>query len=280
MVDSVTLPLDHGQPTPAQRAAADDASIAKFIAQQTPGQTTVAPASAAATEESALIAGKFKSQDDLIKAYKELESKLGAPKNVTEPVTATEPAAASKADPLAVPEKAAEEAVASAKLDMAALTAEYTSNGKLSDANLAKLEAVGISADMVAAYADGLRAKAESTAAADLTASGVSVQDYAGMVQWAAKNMSASDVKEYNEAVASHSSFMRQAAIASLRSRFVQANGTQPQLVRGDRATSAVDVYRSNEQMLSDMRDPRYSKDPAFRADVYAKIERTKQANG
>lgn len=120
------------------------------------GVVAAADATPPATE---LIAGKFKSNDELLKAYLELQSKLGAPKDppaTTTPATTvkssatngtvTEPPATLSIDPAAAAAKATEQA----GLDMQALTAEYAEKGDLSPEAYAKLEAVGISKQMVA----------------------------------------------------------------------------------------------------------------------------------
>lgn len=94
------------------------------------------------------ILGKFETQADLEKAYKELETKVGQAKE--------EP----KEDKGLEIQETAEKAVEAAGLDMAQLEQEFADNGELGEDSLAKLESQGISKDIVNNYIDGQRAVA------------------------------------------------------------------------------------------------------------------------
>jgi hypothetical protein len=278
--------------TPAHQTAPeghDAAMAAKFEAAQS-GQTT--PAAGSTPAQGELIAGKFKSNDELLKAYLELQGKLGAPKDppaTTTPATTvkspatdgtvTEPPAVTGKDGLTIdPAKAAEAATTQAGLDMAALTAEYTEKGDLSDEAYAKLAAVGISKQMVADYADGQKVRAAQYRSTLLTDSGVKSEDnFAAMIGWAATSLSKDEIAAYNAAVSpGQPQGVQKLAVEAMFNRFTRAQGSDPKLLTGGtRASVSGDSYESQEQWKADMRDPRYSADPAFRNKVIAKLGRS-----
>jgi hypothetical protein len=56
--------------------------------------------------------------------------------------------------------------------------------------------------------------------------------------------------------------------------RFNDAVGYEGQLLTGT-ASRSVDAYRSQAEVVRAMSDPRYENDPAYRQDVYDKLERS-----
>lgn len=272
MVDTVNLQSKDPTAAATTQATADAASAAKFQAQATsPAATPATPSAPGAPE---LIGGKFKSQDDLLAAYKSLEAKLGAPKAETPvtPVVAPEP-------PVKAPEALSIDpaaAAANAGFKMADLASEYSQNGDLTPATYAKLATAGIGKDMVDAFVAGQRVIYEAETAQVMAKAGVDKDTFSAMVTWAQANVAPADLQAYNQAVAG-SPAMKQFALEAMHTRFIRAQGQDPKLFTGQRGVSTSgDVFRSTEQMLAAMRDPLYSKDPAFRADVAAKVARSK----
>ena len=94
------------------------------------------------------ILGKFETQSDLEKAYKELESKVGQAKE--------DP----KQDQGLEIQETAEKAVEAAGLDMSQLEQEFADNGELSEKSYEQLESQGISKDIVNNYIEGQQARA------------------------------------------------------------------------------------------------------------------------
>jgi hypothetical protein len=64
-------------------------------------------------------------------------------------------------------------------------------------------------------------------------------------------------------------------AVQALAYRFQDASGVDGQLLTGRPAADKVDVFRSQSEVVRAMADPRYDTDPAYRQDVYAKLERS-----
>jgi hypothetical protein len=64
-------------------------------------------------------------------------------------------------------------------------------------------------------------------------------------------------------------------AIQALNAKYQEAVGNDGRLLTGQGAVDKQDVFRSQQEVVQAMSDPRYEKDPAFRNDVYAKLERS-----
>lgn len=204
---------------------------------------------------------KFSSPEDLAKAYAELEKKLG--KKTDDPADDTATAEANEA---------AEEAVEKAGLDMSGLEAEYLESGKLSDKSLKALEAVGISRSMVDAHIKGLEAQQQVYETQVVTLAG-GTEAYTQMIEWAGKNFSEDEIGAYDEAVNSFDMKKAKFAVESLKARYSAAFGQAPSVQVDGRTAATAGGYESTEQMLSDMQDPRYHQDPAFRAKVEKRIK-------
>lgn len=255
----------------------DAAMVAKFDAAQGTPSSTPPPADAAKPEG---LPEKFKSVADMATAYAELEKKLGQqgkPAETAPPVAkTTDPEKG--ADKLSIPDtKAAEEATAKAGVDFSALQTEYNEKGALSEDTYKKLADGGIPKEMVDSYIEGQKALAATAAAAYDNAAFEQAggQDkYTAMVQWAAQGgIPQAKAQEFNAAVESGNQDKMRLAVATLRSAYEAANGVSPNLLKPNQAATSVSGYESIAQMKADMRDPKYSQDPAFRKQVEAKIE-------
>jgi len=250
---------------------------AAMAAKGTPAVEPPAPARVEGLPE------KFKTVADLAASYAELEKKLGTPKPAD-----PKPADTTPADPnapkapeskLAIPEqKAADDAVKAAGLDMAALSAEFAETGDLKPESYEKLEKSGIPKPMVEAYIAGQKALAAQYDATAHDAAG-GAEQYTKMVDWAAKNLSTEQKVAFNAAVTSGDKGQLQLAVAGLRSQFEANFGKNPGDSLQGNTHVAGDVYASMEEMKADMRDPRYKKDPAFNAKVVAKAGRSTFGN-
>jgi len=66
-----------------------------------------------------------------------------------------------------------------------------------------------------------------------------------------------------------------QLAVAGLRAEYENAVGYEGRLLTGKAATQTADVFRSQAEVVRAMNDPRYDSDPAYRQDVFDKLERS-----
>jgi len=236
----------------------DEAMVAKVDAAEAALVEAAKPAEAPAEE---LIGGKFKSQEDLLKAYQEAERRLsGAP--------------APKAEGAApLTEEGATDLIAKAGIDMDAMSTFFETNGELGSEHYEALEKAGVPRAYVDQYIAG--AEAEGVKARDQILGEVGGADqFQVMTQWAMANMSPTALQEYNDAVDSGEISVVRSAVMGLAYRYQRENGRDPKLV-GGAASGGAAGYASIAQLTEAMKDPRYSNDPAYRKDVEQRLSRS-----
>ena len=225
--------------------------------------------------EEKLIAGKFKTSEDLEKAYLELEKKLGAPKQEeTTPNTAKHEE---------TQQHEVKEALRVAGLDMSDFTKEYAEKGELSEASFKQLEEKGFPKKLVEQYINGQKAQTElQTVKAEHDAREIkavvgSDEDYQRMLQWASLNASPQDVDDFNRRVLSGDKSSALEAVKKMNDKYLDAVGREPKrFVSGSESSDSGDVFRSFAQVTEAMRDPRYKTDSAYNAAVIQKLQRSK----
>lgn len=222
-------------------------------------------------QDDGLLAGKFKSAEELEKAYKELESKLGS-----KPQTQEQEAADDAAPKVAAVENTSEaQAMLQEKgLDINAFTREFESTGKLSEESYASLEAKGIGRDMVNAYIDGQRVLVEAQINEIKQVVG-GEGEYQKLIAWATTNLTDQEKASYNKVLATNDLSIIKMAAQGLKARRDAVVGKDPSVIVGGSVAGGNDGlqrYRSTAEMVAAMRDPRYENDPAYRADVERRV--------
>jgi|TARA_R100000030_G_scaffold552_3_gene580 intein/homing endonuclease len=215
-------------------------------------------------ESNELIGGKFRSQEDLLKAYQELEKKQSQGEE--------EPAAEAEEEPA---EEAPEVPPTEAALTRAS---EEYAKGELTDETIEELSKMD-SKDLIKAYVE-FYSKNQQQQAVQVEAQSIydsvgGEEQYQSMVQWAASNLSADEISAYNEVTNTGSAAAVKFAVESLSNRYKNAEGYEAPLVTGSKSAPKVQGYRSHAELVADIGDPRYERDPAFRADVEAKLARS-----
>ena len=223
-------------------------------------------------EQEGLLAGKYKNTEDLEAAYLSLQKKLGQEEtNEEEGEGYTE-------------EEESDEEVSDASPAVSLIneaSAEYYENsGTLSEETIQKFSSMS-SQDLVNAYLE-IQAKnpqAPSQGAelsdADVNQIHNSVggeQAYNNVLQWAAENLPDAQVDAFDSVVDSGNPQAIQIAFGGLQRQYDEANGYEGRMLQGKSPKSSGEVYRSQAELVAAMGDPRYDNDPAYRADVVAKL--------
>lgn len=212
---------------------------------------------------------------ELAKSYGELEKGKGAPAPAeNKPVIPAQNAENTPAA-LSIPGIAAPE--------IAKYTAELTKDGKLSDASYDALAKVGYPKIVVDSYLRGMNADAEQAAAveqariadkqiAEITSAVGGDKVLTDMLAWATTNLDAKDLATYNKAVSSADVSQVRLAVNGLFHAYSQAQ--DPSLLSGSRKGefSTVEPFLSNEEVVAAMQNPKYDRDPAYRAEVAERI--------
>lgn len=228
-------------------------------------------------DDAALIGGKFKSQEDLLKAYEELQKKLGS-KDTEED---EEPAEEQEESSEEAPEE--EEGELTETEAVFAKAAEiYAEKGELNEETIEELSKMD-SKDLVKAYVEFYsknqqqqqQAQVTSQQQAEILQSVGGEKAYAEMVEWAGQNLPPEDVAQYNEVVNSGNIAAVKFAVQALKGRYAAEVGNEAPLVTGKKAASRVKPFRSNAELARAISDPRYSTDPAYRQDVEERLARS-----
>ena len=235
-------------------------------------QESLAVGEKLAEQQEELLAGKFKDAEELEKGYIELQKKLGSPEEKTE-----EKPTETKDEK--VEEKEEDEKVDTSFLD----TLWEEAQGEFSKETLEKL--AGMDSREVAQMYLNYRAENNTPAPASegMTDETVSKlkdvvggeEQYGQMMQWASSNLSAKEVEMYDQVMDRGDPLAAFFAVQALTYRFNDSRGVEGEMLQGKAATNQGDVFRSQAQVVEAMNDPRYEKDPAYRQDLYNKLERS-----
>ena len=248
-----------------------------------------------AGEQADLLAGKYKNAEDLEAAYLELQKKMGegTPDEVSEDVkNESEPEYVPYEDDGSVNYDTVEDIYGSqitnvmedAGIDPFKMATHFNeNNGTLSDEMTQQLVDAGFPAETVDAYLKGQAQQQGFTAEnQQLSDSDVrEIQDLAGgpnqydnLTKWAETNLGDDDVKAFDEVMNTGNKAAVRFAVKALNAQYEDAVGRTPDLVTGRTATRG-DKYRSMAEVVRDMESPQYDADPAYRADVQQKLERS-----
>ena len=223
-------------------------------------------------QQEQLLAGKYKSAADLEKAYVELQKKLG------------DSSEEEQGEAEASQEETEEPEVSPAQSLITDASAEYAEKGELSKEMMSKFSEMS-SQDLVQAYME-MQANAPQAEAAepvelsdnDINSIKNSVGgevEYDKVIDWATNNLSESQIEAYDDIISTGKTDVIQMMVDGLKAKYDSANGFEGRMLTGKAANNSSDVFRSQEEVVSAIADPRYDRDPAYRNDVLEKLERS-----
>ena len=96
---------------------------------------------------------------------------------------------------------------------------------------------------------------------------------YQSMINWAGQNLSQEEIGMYDNVMASGNPNAIFFAVQALSNKYSDAVGSDGQLLTGRGANEQTSVFRSQQELVNAMSDPRYDNDPAYRQDVMRKLE-------
>ena len=228
-------------------------------------------------QQDQLLAGKYKDAQELEKAYINLQKKLGEDGKEETPQAENEQ---EEVLPEAS-EESPQELSPTAQLITSA-SDEYDANGQLTPETLNQLAAMP-SKDLVEAYMQ-MQANQPVDNTGDITDAQVNEiktaaggeEAYAQITEWASNNLQPNEISAFDEVINSGSVDAIRLAVNGLKAQYENANGYEGRMLQGKPPVEQKDVYRSQAELVRDMSDSRYDSDPAYRQDVMAKLDRSK----
>ena len=214
-----------------------------------------------------LLAGKYKDAQELEKAYIELQSKLGEPR---EEAPTEEP---SQELEIQKEEKETEEVDPNFldRLWEEAKT-EYT------DATIKELETMSPKAlaRMHLEYRQANQTpEMTDKMISDIKGLAGGEKGYSNMLEWAKQNISEKEVSMYDAVMDKGDPLACFFAAQALAYRYNDTRGTEGRMLTGRAPKKSSNGYRSQAELVKAMDDSRYEKDPAYRQDVMDKLERS-----
>jgi hypothetical protein len=171
-------------------------------------------------QQEELIGGKFRSADDLLQAYQELEKKLGSRSGYEK----TE-------------EQSEEETVEEDQ----------------------EPETPVLSQEEEATIMESIGGK----------------EAFSAVQEWARENLDQAELDAYNREVNSGDYYRARNALQSLQYAYQDNVGSEPTLIGGKLSGNSSDVFRSTQEVMAAMNDPRYLQDTAYTQDVQDKLIRS-----
>ena len=226
-------------------------------------------------EQEGLLAGKYKSAEELESAYLSLQKKLGKQEDEEvdyessdegyEEDEETDEEVSSYAPAVSLINDASEE--------------YYANDGQLSEETIESFSEMS-STDLVNAYLEIQAKNPQAPQGVEMTEGQVnSVQNAAGgeanynrVIEWAASNLPNNQIDAFDSVVDSGNPAAIGIAFQGLQRQYDEANGYEGRMLQGKPASSRGNVYRSQAELVAAMGDPRYDTDPAYRADVVEKL--------
>tara|TARA_R100000781_G_scaffold4568_2_gene5540 strand:+ start:336 stop:1103 length:768 start_codon:yes stop_codon:yes gene_type:complete len=221
-----------------------------------------------AEQQEQMLAGKFKTAEDLEQGYIELQKKLGEPKE-------------EKAEPEAKEEEVKEEKEEETDTSFLNTLWDEAKGGKFNQETLDKLG--GMDAREIAQMYLKERSEAPEPQQTELSDDNIKQlkgvvggeDQYGKMMQWAGSNLTEKEREMYDSVMGQGNPLAAYFAVQALKYRFDDSNGVDGEMLQGKAAKSEGTKFASQAQVVKAMEDPRYEKDPAYRQEIYDKLERS-----
>jgi len=232
-------------------------------------------------DENGLYAGKFKSVEDLVGSYKELEGKLGAidqtreePEGNVEEQAEEQEANDSEFNAEEYYGDGLASVLEEVGIDAEDISNRFLENDEISEDDYSKLAEAGFSKQVVDLYLDGVR---NAGIAGEVDAEGIKEsvggdESYGQMVSWAMDNLPAEDIQAFNKLTDTGDGPAIKLAVQGIYSQYNNAMGIEPNLVTGRASQSGPTPFRSTAEVVTAMSDPRYGKDVTYTEDVQRRL--------
>jgi len=96
---------------------------------------------------------------------------------------------------------------------------------------------------------------------------------YKSMLEWAGDNFGKEEVEMYDQVMESGNPNAIFFAVQALQARYNDSVGSDGQLLTGRGAQNTDDSFKSQAELVAAMSDPRYDRDPAYRAELMRRLE-------
>jgi len=220
-----------------------------------------------AEHEQQLLAGKYKSAEELERGYLELQKRLSSSSNDDTPTEqATE-------------EPVEEEAEDEVDADLFDAIMESYRTGEWDESiveEVSKMDPIDVANMFLEKQGEVQQGPvATQEDIADIQESVGGLNEYRSMIQWASQNLTDNEITMYDRVMDRGDPYAMFFAAQALNARYQDAIGYDGEMLTGSAPRNTADVFRSQAELVAAMSDPRYDKDPAYRQDIADKLERS-----
>jgi hypothetical protein len=215
-----------------------------------------------AEQEEQLLAGKYRSAEELERGYLELQKRLSGKQEEVEQEQ---------------PNEEPQEEEQSEEVDLYDIIMESYRTGEWDPELVNKVESMSPVdvANMFLEKGNTQTVQATSSDIEQIQASVGGTEEYQSMIQWASQNLSEQEVGMYDTVMDRGDPLAMFFAVQALNARYQDATGYEGELLTGQSPRNTADVFRSQAELVAAMSDPRYDRDPAYRSDIADKLERS-----
>ena len=221
-----------------------------------------------------LLAGKYKNAEELEKGYLELQQKLSNNKEEAPAAEQAEETTEETEAEQTVLDRIWEEATSREEFSPE-LTEEIS---KMSATDLANMYLDYRQANEGAEPQEGGRdfSQEEITQLKGIVGGD---KNYTNMIDWAQKSLNEQEVKMFDAVMERGDPLAAFFAVRSLAYAYNDAIGYDGNMVQGKAPRQSNDQFRSQQEVVRAMADPRYDDDPAYRREIMDKLERSPNVN-
>ena len=217
-----------------------------------------------------LLAGKYKTAQDLEQGYIELQKKLGESE-------AEEPVAEAEEEEYEGEEGEEDGSILDELWEYEINNEEFHEDAV---AELQQMDPVDL-ANLHIEYRK--QVEEEGVGAKDFTEAEMTElkgvvggdENYQNMLQWAGANLNQQEIDMFDAVMQRGDALGAFFAIRSLAYRYNDAAGYEGKMLTGNAPKTSGSQYRSQQEVIQAMSDPRYESDPAYRKDIMDKLNRS-----
>ena len=220
-----------------------------------------------------LLAGKYKNAEELEKGYLELQQKLSNKEQAPQEEAQEEEEESEAPEEVSVLDRMWEEAISGDEFSEE-LTKEIQGMAPTDIANM---------------YLDYRQKQEQQPTAGSRDFSQEEItqlkgivggdKNYSNMLDWAQKSLNEQEVKMFDAVMERGDPLAAFFAVRSLAYAYNDAVGYDGNMVQGKAPRQSNDQFRSQQEVVRAMADPRYDDDPAYRREIMDKLERSPNVN-
>ena len=214
-----------------------------------------------ANDQETMLAGKYKNAEELEAAYIELQKKLGSNEDQKESEPESEETEEEETTDTSLFDKIWEE-----------------SKGEFTEETLKELSNADPT-DLANMYLEYRQSESKNQITAeDATALKDAIggeEQYKQLMGWAGENLDEKEIDMYDAVMEAGDRNAAYFAMQALAYRYGESVGVEGKLVQGKAPTETSKGFKSQAEVVNAMQDPRYDRDPAYRQEIMAKLERS-----